>query len=224
MPTAIVTGASRGLGLALTRALDERGWRLVVDARDADALDAAVDAPHGVVAIAGDVADAGHRDALVAAAGDRDRPARQQRERARPEPAAAARDLSARRAAARVRGQRLRAAGARAARAAAPCTGRRDPQRHLRRGRRGLRGLGRLRLVEGRAGAADRDPRRRASRAARLRGRPRRHADADAPGRVPRRGHLGPAAAGGERPGTARPDRGSLPSGRYSAPSSRAAA
>src|SRR3954454_52245 len=41
MPTAIITGASRGLGLALARALDERGWRLVLDARGAEALEAA---------------------------------------------------------------------------------------------------------------------------------------------------------------------------------------
>src|SRR2546422_960760 len=33
MPTGILTGASRGLGLDLARALVERGWRLVVDAR-----------------------------------------------------------------------------------------------------------------------------------------------------------------------------------------------
>ena len=38
MPVGIITGASRGLGLALARALDERGWRLVVDARGAEAL------------------------------------------------------------------------------------------------------------------------------------------------------------------------------------------
>ena len=38
MPTAIVTGASRGLGLALARALAERGWRLVIDAREAGPL------------------------------------------------------------------------------------------------------------------------------------------------------------------------------------------
>ena len=38
----IVTGASRGLGLALTRALSDRGWELVVDGRDADALRRAV--------------------------------------------------------------------------------------------------------------------------------------------------------------------------------------
>ncbi|MGH2799535.1 MAG: SDR family NAD(P)-dependent oxidoreductase [Thermoleophilaceae bacterium] len=70
MRTAIVTGASRGLGLALARALGERGWRLVVDARGAEALDAARAELGDVVAVAGDVADDGHRRELVAAAGD----------------------------------------------------------------------------------------------------------------------------------------------------------
>ena len=65
----IVTGASRGLGLALTRALVERGWRLVVDARDGDALERAVGDLDGVIAIAGDVADPDHRRRLVEAAG-----------------------------------------------------------------------------------------------------------------------------------------------------------
>ncbi len=41
MPTAIVTGASRGLGLALADALADRGWRLVLDARDGVALERA---------------------------------------------------------------------------------------------------------------------------------------------------------------------------------------
>jgi NAD(P)-dependent dehydrogenase (short-subunit alcohol dehydrogenase family) len=70
-PVGIVTGASRGLGLALARALVECEWRLVVDARGAAALERAVSGLHGVVAIAGDVADADHRRALVEAAGDR---------------------------------------------------------------------------------------------------------------------------------------------------------
>ena len=70
--TAIVTGASRGLGLELARALAERGWRLVVDARSAPELETAraeLAAVTDVVAIAGDVADAEHRAQLAAAAG-----------------------------------------------------------------------------------------------------------------------------------------------------------
>jgi NAD(P)-dependent dehydrogenase (short-subunit alcohol dehydrogenase family) len=73
-PVAIVTGASRGLGLALARALAERGWRLVVDARGADALEAArVELAEltEVAALSGDVADPRHRGALVEAAGGR---------------------------------------------------------------------------------------------------------------------------------------------------------
>jgi len=68
---AVVTGASRGLGLALVRALSERGWRLVVDARSGDELRRAVGRLPRVVALTGDVADAGHRAALAEAAGDR---------------------------------------------------------------------------------------------------------------------------------------------------------
>jgi NAD(P)-dependent dehydrogenase (short-subunit alcohol dehydrogenase family) len=65
----IVTGASRGLGLALTRALVERGWKLVVDARGAELLKRAVAGLDGVTAIPGDVADPDHRRRLVEAAG-----------------------------------------------------------------------------------------------------------------------------------------------------------
>jgi NAD(P)-dependent dehydrogenase (short-subunit alcohol dehydrogenase family) len=68
MPVAMVTGASKGLGLALTRALAGRGWSIVVDARDGDALRRATADLPDVTAIAGDVADAGHRAELVAAA------------------------------------------------------------------------------------------------------------------------------------------------------------
>src|SRR5215210_2465965 len=71
MPTAIVTGASRGLGLALTRALAERGWRLVIDAREAGPLEAAAAGLPGVTALPGDVGDPSHRLALVEAAGER---------------------------------------------------------------------------------------------------------------------------------------------------------
>ena len=71
MPTAIVTGASRGLGLALSRGLAERGWRLVIDARDAAALEAAAAGLPDVVTVPGDVSDPSHRHALVEAAGER---------------------------------------------------------------------------------------------------------------------------------------------------------
>ena len=73
-PTALVTGASRGLGAALAEALNRRGWRLVVDGRDPDRLAAAVAAlprPDLVTALPGDVADPAHRVALAAAVGDR---------------------------------------------------------------------------------------------------------------------------------------------------------
>jgi NAD(P)-dependent dehydrogenase (short-subunit alcohol dehydrogenase family) len=70
VPVGIVTGASRGLGLALARALAERGWELVVDARGGDALHAAVDGLEGVTAVPGDLADPGHRRSLVEAAGE----------------------------------------------------------------------------------------------------------------------------------------------------------
>src|SRR3954467_15987323 len=69
MSIGIITGASRGLGLALTRALAARGWTLVVDARDERALAEATQGLDGVVALAGDVTDPRHRARIVAAAG-----------------------------------------------------------------------------------------------------------------------------------------------------------
>ena len=69
MSTAIVTGASRGLGLALTRALVDRGWVVVVDARGADDLARAWSGVPGVLPVAGDVSDPDHRLALVETAG-----------------------------------------------------------------------------------------------------------------------------------------------------------
>jgi NAD(P)-dependent dehydrogenase (short-subunit alcohol dehydrogenase family) len=65
---AIVTGASRGLGLALTTALAQRGWRVVADGRNAAALQRAVGHLASVTAVPGDVSDAAHRDRLRAAA------------------------------------------------------------------------------------------------------------------------------------------------------------
>jgi NAD(P)-dependent dehydrogenase (short-subunit alcohol dehydrogenase family) len=69
--TALVTGASRGLGLALARRLAADGWRLVIDARGDEALSRAADElSHLAVvrAVPGDLADPAHRAALVAAA------------------------------------------------------------------------------------------------------------------------------------------------------------
>ena len=57
-PVALVTGGSRGLGLALTRALVLRGWHVVVDARDGERLAAAVAAlpdPSAVTGVDDDV-------------------------------------------------------------------------------------------------------------------------------------------------------------------------
>ncbi|MBG0827281.1 SDR family NAD(P)-dependent oxidoreductase [Planomonospora sp. ID67723] len=68
--TALITGASRGLGLALARALAARDWRLILTARGADALKPVAD-ELGALALAGDVADPAHQDRLARAAQDR---------------------------------------------------------------------------------------------------------------------------------------------------------
>jgi NAD(P)-dependent dehydrogenase (short-subunit alcohol dehydrogenase family) len=72
--TALITGASAGLGRALATALSRRGWRLVVDGRDgarlADAV-AALARPDLATAVPGDVADPAHRADLAAAVGER---------------------------------------------------------------------------------------------------------------------------------------------------------
>jgi len=65
---AVVTGASRGLGLAVTRALVSDGWSVVVDGRDGDDLTAAMSdlaGPGRAVAIPGDVTDPDHRQRLA---------------------------------------------------------------------------------------------------------------------------------------------------------------
>lgn len=70
--TAIVTGASRGLGLELARALARRGWALAIDARHAGPLETVrleLASLTSVVAVVGDVRDSAHLGQLVEEAG-----------------------------------------------------------------------------------------------------------------------------------------------------------
>lgn len=70
-PTALITGASRGLGRAVARDLAKDGWQLVIDARNAEALEATAEelaALTTVAAVAGDVTVEAHRADLVDAA------------------------------------------------------------------------------------------------------------------------------------------------------------
>jgi NAD(P)-dependent dehydrogenase (short-subunit alcohol dehydrogenase family) len=69
--TALITGASRGLGLALARQLAQHHWTLILDARGQEALvdvQAELAEYTTVIALAGDVNDITHRQALVEAA------------------------------------------------------------------------------------------------------------------------------------------------------------
>ncbi|KAA3647871.1 MAG: SDR family NAD(P)-dependent oxidoreductase [Chloroflexi bacterium] len=68
---ALITGASRGLGLALARALAHKGWQLIIDARGVEALEEVHDEliQHTkVIAIPGDVSEKMHRKRLAYAA------------------------------------------------------------------------------------------------------------------------------------------------------------
>jgi NAD(P)-dependent dehydrogenase (short-subunit alcohol dehydrogenase family) len=72
MPTAVITGASRGLGLALARELSAREWQLIVDARHGPALRDAVAGLSNagrIIPLDGDVADPGHRKQVAEAVG-----------------------------------------------------------------------------------------------------------------------------------------------------------
>lgn len=69
--TALITGASRGLGLALARELAHQGWQLIIDARGVETLETVrtqLARQTQVIALSGDVSDEDHRQALAAAA------------------------------------------------------------------------------------------------------------------------------------------------------------
>lgn len=66
---AIITGASRGIGLGVAERLVDEGARVVITARKAEALAEAVEAlggPEHALAIAGSASDPGHRSEVVA--------------------------------------------------------------------------------------------------------------------------------------------------------------
>ncbi len=82
MPTALITGASAGLGKSLTTALIARGWHVIITARGEQRLNSVVEQLHSsahppgrdeptpsIIALPGDVADPAHRARLVAAIG-----------------------------------------------------------------------------------------------------------------------------------------------------------
>jgi NAD(P)-dependent dehydrogenase (short-subunit alcohol dehydrogenase family) len=67
LPVAIVTGASRGFGRAVTAALLDRGWTVVGDARRARELQDSARALNSaqLIALPGDITDASHRETMV---------------------------------------------------------------------------------------------------------------------------------------------------------------
>ena len=65
---ALVTGASQGLGLEVARLLAQRGFRLILTARGAQALERVADDLRrhtAVIALPGDIADRAHAERLV---------------------------------------------------------------------------------------------------------------------------------------------------------------
>ncbi|HET7018743.1 MAG TPA: SDR family oxidoreductase [Streptosporangiaceae bacterium] len=66
MPTALITGASKGFGRAIAEALADRGWTLIVDARTETELAQAARGHASITPAAGDVTDPDHRRQLAA--------------------------------------------------------------------------------------------------------------------------------------------------------------
>ena len=200
MTTAIITGGSRGLGRASPNTSSTTAGP--------SSSTAATSTPYAlqphrsdraVIPVPGDVTDAVHRRALLAAAertGGLDLLVNNASDLGPVAPAAASPTFRSTHSSEVLRanvGRPARADPGRAAAVLRPVGGAGDRQHHVRRRPRRLRRLGRLRRVEGGARTAEQRARRRRARRARVVVRPRRHAHADAPRRVPGRRHLRPS-------------------------------
>jgi nucleoside-diphosphate-sugar epimerase len=198
--TAIITGASRGLGLALARTLAGDGWTLIIDARTEEALEnarAELSRYTRVIAIPGDVTEPEHREDLAGAAravGGVDALINNARILGpSPQPDLLDYPLD-------VFEQVYRT------NVFSPLALIQALNNHLKPQARiiNVTSDAAVEPYEGWGGYGSRTvlqhPRGREPRAAHLPGRPWRHADPDAPGSFPRRGHKRPTDPGRERP------------------------
>jgi NAD(P)-dependent dehydrogenase (short-subunit alcohol dehydrogenase family) len=71
MPTALVTGARRGIGWATSRRLADAGWTVLAGVRDAAGVERLTGAAEGIVPIQLDITDQAHIDALADVLPDR---------------------------------------------------------------------------------------------------------------------------------------------------------
>ena len=194
--TALVTGASAGLGRAVARELVHRGWRVIGTARRADRLHEVA----GIVALPGDVADPNHRAEIAATVRELGRLDLLMNNASRlgPSPLPKLADLDpaelvriARNECRLRRWRSHRQCCRGCARRTASCSTSAPtrPSTPTRGGAvtvRSKAALDQLSAVLARRGTGP----------AGVRVRPRRHAHRDAPGGVPGRGHLRPARTG----------------------------